>query len=168
MSSFIQKAVEVDCFFHRWLSVILGVVGAVILAGAATQLNDPSNMTGKTIGKLSNVTTTSTVNNKGEVNYSVNMNMTYTFKGDTVMKQLHSSNNKYMNGQEVSILYNPSTGDAVIESEYMSPAATARLIMMTACSCILCCFLTFIITTTDWGCKLLTFSDIVRLGTIFF
>jgi len=159
MSSVINNLVSLDCTYHKISSVVLGIIGVIILIIAVLNVKDKSSMSGKATGTLSNVVTTSSVDDKGHVQYSVVMNVVY---GSNVSAVLTSSNNIYANGQKISILFDPAIPTKVaIESEYVSPARIAIYGIYISISCIICCIMTYIISSTTWGCRLMAFSNAV-------
>jgi hypothetical protein len=121
-------------------------------------------MTSSATGTLSNVSVSSSVS-KRTTTYSVDMTVTYTSNGHPVTQPLHSSNNRYHNGQTVDLLIDPATGVVALKSEYVSPAQGAKWAMAGACLCILCSILGFVIVSTTWGCGIVAFQDVT--GALF-
>jgi hypothetical protein len=158
MSGLVNNMVQINCTYKKVTSFVFGLLGFLCLVCVLMNTGHKSVYTGSVTGVASNVITqTSEIDGKKQ--YSVTMNMTYEFEGKSVMKKLTSSNNTYVEGQNVPLLYNPETGDAIIKAEHSSPSLMLFISIPFLCSCILTCAVTFYMTTTPWGCKALAFSS---------
>ena len=161
MSGVLNQLVEFDCMFHKITSIIMLVVSCIALVFCITKFDYKSKFTTKSVGTVSNVSTTSTATKDG-IRYSVTMGITYTFKGQSVLKAVNSGNNTHTNGEQVNILVDPDTGAIVIASEYMPPSNLAFIGACISGFLILASVFTYWMTTTLWGCRLLAVKHVVN------
>jgi len=159
----VKQIARLNCTFHQVGCVILALCAVSIFAWGFSNKNKKETMTSKTTGTLSNVVSTSTTSKKGGTQYTVNMNVTYTYKGTPKIQALSSPRNTYTNGQTVELVYDPKTAMAALASEHVSPAKTAVWAMGIACSCLLCCIVSFMILSTDWGCAIVSVGQAVSM-----
>jgi hypothetical protein len=154
----VKQIARLNCTFHQVGCVILALCAVSIFAWGFSNRSTKATMTSKTTGTLSNVVSTKTGNQ-----YTVNMNVTYTFKKSPKTQALTSPRNTYTDGQTVELVYDPKTGMAALAAEYVSPAKTAVWAMGIACSCLLSCLVSFMILSTDWGCAIVSVGQAVSM-----
>lgn len=160
MSGLVNNLVQINCTYKKVTSFVFGILGFLCLVCALMNMGYKSAYTGSATGTVSNVVS-ETTKVDGKDRFSVSMNISYQLDGKPVMKKVTSANNTYTEGQSVPILYNPKTGDIVIKSEYTSPSLVIYLAIPMLMCCVVTCAVTFYMSTTDWGCKMLAFSSVM-------
>ena len=158
MSGLVNNLVQINCTYKKVTSFVFGILGFMCLVCALMNMGYKSAYTGSANATVSNVVSeTNKMDGKGR--YTINIS--YQVEGKDVMKKIITQNNTYTEGQVVPILYNPKTGDVVIKSEYSSPSIIIYLAIPILVCCVLMCAITFYMSTTEWGCKMLAFSSIM-------
>jgi hypothetical protein len=157
MSGMVDSLVQINCTYKKVTSFVFGILGVLSLVCALMNMGYKSAYTGSATGTLSNVVSE---RNKSDGHTMYTMNITYQLDGKSVTKKT-LTNKPFTDGQTVPILYNPKTGEAVIKSEYTSPSLFIYISIPILLCCVVMCAVTFYMTTTEWGCKMLAFSSLM-------
>lgn len=158
MSGLVNNLVQINCTYKKVTSFVFGILGFMCLVCALMSTGYKSAYTGSANATVSNVVS-ETNKMDGKAQYTVNLS--YQLNGKTVTEKIITQKNTYTEGQIVPILYNPKTGDMVIKSEYSSPSIVIYLAIPILLCCTVMSAVTFYMTTTEWGCKMLAFSSVM-------
>ncbi|MFZ4599753.1 MAG: hypothetical protein ACOYNN_14000 [Terrimicrobiaceae bacterium] len=148
-----KKIGRVDCTIHLLTSFVLGLVGAVIFFFALRAVRKKTDMSKSAKGSVTNVYSTGTT-------YSVSIE--YKFEDSTVTKKV-STPNMYVVGQNVDIVYNPANGEIALSDEYMPVPVAANLLLTSSGICVMCCCISFLVVSTDWGCAIVAIRNAARM-----
>ena len=159
VSSFIQT----DCSVYKATVLTLAALGALLFVIMYMYKKDESKFTERTNGTVSNVVTLSTQFENNAPETTTTGTMTFLFNGVTIAKTFSTTRSLYENDQSVDIIYNPSNGDFVIESEYTPPSnVLSHWIMSGTCVCIFCCIVLYFVLNTTWGCGIALATGFIR------